>query len=64
MDYRIEPPKRIVIPNWRYFNNTVNLGELTAYENINFDEASLYPIDDYINDWIEITLQQNENSVV
>lgn len=53
MDYRIEPPKRIVIPNWRYFNNTVNLGELTAYENINFDEASLYPIDDYINDWID-----------
>lgn len=53
MDYRIEPPKRIVIPNWRYFNNTVNLGELTSYENINLDEASLYPIDDYINDWID-----------
>lgn len=53
MDYKVEPSKRIVFPNWRYFNNTVNLGELTAYENLNLDEASLYPIDDYIDDWID-----------
>lgn len=53
MDYIIEPSKRIVIPNWRYFNNTINLGELTAYENIILNEVSLYPIDDYIDDWID-----------
>lgn len=35
MDYRVEPPRRKVLPNWRYYNNTVNLGELTSYENVN-----------------------------
>ena len=53
MDYRVEPPRRKVIPNWRYYNNTVNLGELTSYENVNLSDADLYPIDDYITDWID-----------
>lgn len=53
MDYKIEPEKRFVIPNWRYFSNTVNLGELTAYENVKLDGNTLYPIDDYIADWID-----------
>lgn len=53
MDYKLETPRRKVIPNWRYYNNTVNLGELTSYENVNLDEADLYPIDDYITDWLD-----------
>lgn len=53
MDYRIEPPRRKVIPNWRYFNNTLNLGELTAYESLNLRDVDLYPIDNYINDWMD-----------
>ena len=53
MDYRLDPPRRKVIPNWRYYNNTVNLGELTSYENVNLGEADLYPIDDYITDWLD-----------
>lgn len=53
MDYRVEPSRRKVIPNWRYYNNTVNLGELTSYENVNLSDADLYPIDDYITDWID-----------
>ena len=53
MDYRVETPRRKVIPNWRYYNNTVNLGELTSFENVNLSDADLYPIDDYISDWID-----------
>lgn len=53
MDYRVETPRRKVIPNWRYYNNTVNLGELTSFENVNFSDADLYPIDEYISDWID-----------
>lgn len=53
MDYRVETPRRKVIPNWRYYNNTVNLGELTSFENVNLSDADLYPIDEYISDWID-----------
>ena len=53
MDYRVETPRRKVLPNWRYYNNTVNLGELTSFENVNLSDADLYPIDDYISDWID-----------
>lgn len=53
MDYRVETPRRKVIPNWRYYNNTVNLGELTSFENVNLRDADLYPIDEYISDWID-----------
>lgn len=53
MDYRIDPPKRKVIPNWRYFNNTANLGELKSYENLDLINEDLYPIDEYINDWMD-----------
>ena len=52
MDFISKPKARRVIPNWRYYNNTLQLGELDSLssdiKNINF-----YPIDEYINDWID-----------
>lgn len=51
MDITPIPQKRVVIPNWRYYDNTSILGELDSYSAV-VNSEKLYPIDDYINDWI------------
>lgn len=52
MDFISKPQARRVIPNWRYFNSTLQLGELNSLSPDNKND-DLYPIDEYINDWID-----------
>lgn len=48
-----KPKERKVIPNWRYFENTLALGELDYYKTIEKQKIQLYPIDDYISTWLD-----------
>lgn len=50
MDTELQLQKRRVIPNWRYFYSTLQLGELNS--NSSRLAENIYPIDDYIDDWI------------
>lgn len=52
MDFISKPQARRVIPNWRYYNNTLQLGELNSLSP-DIKDVDFYPIDEYINDWID-----------
>lgn len=52
MDLISKPKARRVIPNWRYYHNTLQLGELDSMA-AKVAKVDFYPIDEYINDWIE-----------
>lgn len=52
MDEISKPARRRVIPNWRYYTDTLQLGEQETYL-LNQNKIDIYPIDDYINDWID-----------
>lgn len=47
MDEILKPAKRRVIPNWRYYADTLQLGEQATYL-LNKNKIDIYPIDDYV----------------
>lgn len=53
MDYLSrEQTNRSVVPNWRFFSETMSIGELES-NRINKEPENLYAIDDYIDTWLD-----------
>lgn len=52
MDFTSKPKARRVIPNWRYYHNTLQLGELGSLSS-EIKDLEFFPIDDYVDDWID-----------
>ena len=52
MDYlNLEQRSRRVVPNWRFYSETMFLGELESARKETLRE-DLYPIDEYVNTWL------------
>lgn len=53
MDYLSNEQKsRSVVPNWRFFSETMEIGELES-SRIGKEPENLYAIDDYVDSWLD-----------